>query len=99
MIKKKVSPTGRSVRVTFELPGDVAEESVSLAGSFNDWDKEADPMKYIKSRSVWKKGITFRPGERHEFRYLVDGETWRNDEAADDYVSNQYFEENSVVEV
>lgn len=99
MIKKKVSPTGRSVRVTFELPGDVAEEGVALAGSFNDWDPEADPMKYIKTRSVWKKGITFKPGERHEFRYLVDGEEWRNDEDADDYVSNEYFEENSVVEV
>lgn len=99
MIKKKTSPTGRSVRVTFELPGEVAEERAAVAGSFNDWNPKEGTMKYIKTRDVWKKGVTLEPGERYEFRYLVDGREWRNDEAADDYVRNEFTSENSVVEV
>lgn len=97
MIKKKLSPAGNTLRVTFELPADVAEEDVAVVGDFNNWDAEQGRMDYIKTRDVWKKGISFEPGETHEFRYLVDGTEWRNDEEADDYVSNPFFSENSVV--
>lgn len=97
MIKKKVSPTGRSVRVTFELPSAVADSEVAVVGSFTDWEPEI--MTYIKTRDVWKTGVSLEPGETHEFRYLIDGEEWRNDEDADRYVPNPYFSENSVVEV
>ena len=38
MIEKKVSPKGKSVRVTFELPADVVENSAAVAGSFNEWN-------------------------------------------------------------
>ncbi len=95
MIKKKVHKT--SVRVIFELPAEVAEEGVAVVGDFNDWNPDAGQMDYIKTRDVWKKGISFEPGETHEFRYLVDGREWRNDEAADEYVPNEFFSENSVV--
>jgi 1,4-alpha-glucan branching enzyme len=95
MIKKKVHKT--SVRVIFELPAEVAKNGVSVVGDFNDWDADAGQMDYIKTRDVWKKGISFEPGATHEFRYLVDGHTWRNDEAADEYVPNPYFSENGVV--
>ncbi len=95
MIKKKVHKT--SVRVTFELPADVAEEGVAVVGDFNDWNPDEGQMDYIKTRDVWKKGISFEPGATHEFRYLVDGREWRNDEAADEYVPNEFFSENSVV--
>lgn len=99
MIKKKESPTGRVVRVIFELPADVAEEEVAVVGTFNDWNPDEGTMNYIKTRDVYKKGVSFEPGDRVEFRYVIDGHTWRNDEAADEYVPNPYFEENSVVNV
>ena len=99
MVDKKVSPKGKSVRVTFKLPADVAQESVAVVGDFNAWDPQKDVMKFNKKTGVWSKSISFKPGETHEFRYFVDGEAWRNDEAADRYVSNPYFCENSVVEV
>jgi hypothetical protein len=37
------------------------------------------------------------PGHDYQFRYLVDGETWLNDPAADKYVPNPFGSENSVV--
>lgn len=98
MIRKKQNSSG-TVRVTFELPGRVAEEQAAVVGSFNDWNAEAGAMAYVKSRDVWKKGVTLAGGARHEFRYRLDGTAWRNDEAADAYAANEFFEENSVVEV
>lgn len=99
MIQKKISPKGRSASVTFELPGDVASESVAVVGDFNDWNEGAHPMKRTK-KGVWKKTVSgLKPGTAYEFRYLVDGERWHNDEAADRYVSTPYFSDNSVVEV
>jgi hypothetical protein len=32
-----------------------------------------------------------------QFRYLINGETWENDEAADAYWANGYDADNSVV--
>ncbi len=97
MIKKKEYKT--TVRVTFELPAEVADSEVAVVGDFNDWDPEDGKMEYVKTRDVWKKGVSFDHGETHEFRYLIDGTDWRNDEAADEYVSNSYLSENSVVKV
>lgn len=97
MIHKKVSPKGRSVRVTFELPSDVASEKVAVAGDFNHWSTDADTMKFDQKRGVWKTTISLKPGVRHEFRYVVDGRNWRNDEEADGYAPNPYSGENSVL--
>lgn len=97
MITKKVSPKGRSVRVTFELPSDAALQKVAVAGDFNEWDTEDKTMKLDKKKGVWKTAISFKPGESHEFRYFIDGQSWRNDEEADGYAPNPYFGENSVL--
>ena len=86
------------MRVTFELPADVADESVAVVGDFNDWDKKADQMKLMPRNGVWRKKISVDPGEKYEFRYLVDGEEWMNEDDADAYTSNPYFEQNSVIE-
>lgn len=97
MINKKLSPKGRTVRVTFELPSDVASENVAIAGDFNGWSTESNRMRFDKKKGIWKTSISFKPGVTHEFRYFVDGRVWRNDEAADGYASNPYFGENSVL--
>ena len=83
MIEKKMSPKGKSVRVTFELPGEVADNSVYIVGSFNDWSEEADPMDFVKSRKVWKKTLSFKPGEKVEFRNRIDKNGWLNEDEAD----------------
>ena len=99
MVEKKPSPKGKTVRVTFELPAEVAEDTVAVVGDFNDWDTASDLMKLDSKKGVWKKSISFKPGKIHEFRYFIDGTQWRNDEAADRYVSNPYFCENGVLEL
>lgn len=98
MITKKTSPKGNSVRVTFELPADVAAETVAVVGEFNDWNVEKGTMKLDKKKNVWKAGVSVKPGNTFEFRYVVDGDTWINDDQADAFVPNEYFGENCVIE-
>lgn len=99
MFDKKVSPKGKSVRVTFQLPADVATDSVAVVGDFNEWNPDKHLMKLDQKKGIWSKSISFKPGSEHEFRYFVDGESWRNDEAADKYVPNPYFCENGVIAI
>lgn len=86
------------VRVTFELPEEVAREGVSVVGDFNDWDPDAHPMRRLK-KGRWKKDIHLEPGRSYAFRYFVDGHTWLNDEGADRYEPSGLASENSVIDL
>ena len=99
MIDKKVSPKGKSVNVTFELPAEKVQESAAIAGTFNDWDVTKNPMKFDKKKGVWKTNISFKPGDVVEFRYFVDEQQWLNDEEADRTTTTPFFSENSVLEL
>jgi hypothetical protein len=43
--------------------------------------------------------VSLKPGSEYRFRYLLDGERWENDHAADRYVPNDHGSEDSVVVV
>ena len=96
MLKKNYSKTGETCRVTFKLPADVKAKSANLIGEFNEWDTTATPMKQLKDGSF--SATVSLPAERpYRFRYLLDGERWENDWAADDYQPNAYGADDSVV--
>jgi 1,4-alpha-glucan branching enzyme len=99
MIHKSTSPRGKSAKVTFELPADVAQKSVAIVGDFNEWNEKKDQMKLDAKKGVWSKTLSLKPGATYEFRYFIDEQQWRNDEQADRYESNPFFTENSVIEV
>ena len=99
MVEKKVSPKGKTVRVTFELPADAASEEVAVVGDFNGWDKSKDKMKLDSKKGVWTKAITVKPDNTYQFRYFVDGREWRNDEEADGFAPNPFHGQNSVISV
>jgi 1,4-alpha-glucan branching enzyme len=94
MLKKKYFKTKDECEVTFELEAAEAD-SVALVSEANGWK----PVKMKKRR---KDGIYYAkvrlPNEsQYQFRYLVDGQSWVNDSAADTYVANEFGGENSVV--
>ena len=99
MITKRTSLKGRSICVTFKLPADRATMSASVVGSFNGWDPARHPMKLDKSRGQWTRNISFKPGQRIEFRYLVDGGEWCNDEEVDAYATTPFFSQNGILEL
>ena len=97
-MKKAYTKTGRSCRVTFELPSQVEAQNVALCGDFNQWDPSKHSLKRRRDGSV-SLTVSLKPGNEYRFRYLVDGGKWENDWAADQYVTNVFGTEDSVVVV
>ena len=100
-IKKQYLKSKPICKVTLSLPKEAAPNAkkVALVGEFNDWDKQSTPMRKLKS-GVFKTTINLDVGQEYQFRYLIDGEKWENDWAADKYIGNGVsYEENSVVVV
>lgn len=75
---------------------DANAHTVSLVGDFNEWEKRATPLRSAKP-GVWTAQVALPPG-RHEYAYVVDGERWVADPAADD-VSDDFDTPSSVVTV
>lgn len=94
MLKKRFFKTIDECEVTFEVDGGNANE-VSLLIESNGW--MPIPMNRMKS-GAFKTRLRLPVEERFQFRYLIDGDNWVNDEGADDYVVNEYGGQNSVVD-
>jgi 1,4-alpha-glucan branching enzyme len=88
---------GSQVLVTFRLPETVDAEKVYVVGEFNGWSEDADPMEREDGAFVARLALT--PGRTYRFRYLLDGERWENDWAADAYVPNEFGGEDSVIDL
>lgn len=97
MIKKQHLKSRPVCKVTFTLPDGVEAESVSVVGDFNNWDAGAHPLQKLKTTGQWRTTLELAPDQEYQFRYLVNGQEWHNDEAADAYRANEYGSDNSVV--
>jgi len=71
--------------------------SVALVGEFTGWLESAVAMRRDED-GHWSVVIRLPPG-RHRFKYLVDGEAWLADYAADALVENPFGTLDSVVGV
>jgi 1,4-alpha-glucan branching enzyme len=96
MITKTPAKNGKTTKVTFELPPESASQRVCLCGDFNDWSQEATPLTKRKD-GRFSATVTLPQGKTYRFKYFVDGERWENDNAADEYVDNDYGSKDSVV--
>jgi 1,4-alpha-glucan branching enzyme len=74
----KPRPDG-TVRVTFALPADVPDGSVSVVGNFNDWDPSAHPLRR-RANHTRSAAVTVPAGSTLHFRYLAEGGVWFDDE-------------------
>ena len=86
-------------KVTFTLPAHrgISAEQVALLGEFNDWDPAALPMKKSKIGD-FTATVNLEKNKEYQFRYLINGGTWLNDEAADCYQPSPVsYDNNSVV--
>lgn len=94
MLIKKYFKTKNECEVSFEFE-DEAAETVSLVSEANNWEPQEMPKR--KKDGIFTTKMRLPSGGRYQFRYLVNGQTWANDAAADDYVANEYGSKNSVV--
>jgi 1,4-alpha-glucan branching enzyme len=98
MLRKNYSKTGRSCRVTFDLPAEVEATKVSLCGEFNDWNSTTHSMK-LRKDGRFSTTISLPAGRTYRFKYLLDDYRWENDWAADGYADNDFGTEDSLIRV
>ena len=94
----KTRLTGGSILVTFELPAAAAAAAVSVCGDFNDWSPTSHQLTRTDNGS-FQATLELPTGRRWRFRYLLDGQRWENDWAADDYLPNGHGGDDSVVDL
>jgi hypothetical protein len=71
-------------------------QSVQVAGTFNDWRPEANPLANLGA-GEWAGLLTLKAGQ-YEYRFVVDG-CWVEDPTAIERVANPYGGFNSVLKV
>ena len=82
MIHKRPSTNKGKIVITFAIPGSLWADRVHLVGDFNDWDRESLPLR-LHDRDDWQVEVELERGREYRFRYLIDGDHWRNDRHAD----------------
>ncbi|MCB0516137.1 MAG: isoamylase early set domain-containing protein [Chitinophagales bacterium] len=97
-LKKQYLKSKNTCKVTFTLPKNEAENAgnVSLLGDFNNWDANANPMKSSK-KGDYSVSLNLESGKEYQFRYLVDGNVWLNENEADKLVPAPFGVENSLI--
>lgn len=98
MLKKNYSSTRNYCRVTFKAPSEFNAEKAFLCGDFNNWATDAHPMRRLKDGG-FSVTVSLAAPQTYRFRYFLDGVRWENDPEADDYVTNDYGSDDSVVKV
>ncbi len=66
--------------------------SVTVAGSFNNWDKNASPLVPDADGKTWRTTLKLPPG-KHLYKFVVNGQTW----VADPKAGKEGAEGNSVL--
>jgi 1,4-alpha-glucan branching enzyme len=93
--KSESGNSGSDSEVVFEFEDSEAVK-VSVVGTFNDWNKDKNPMK--KENGIWKCSIQLKPG-KHEYQFVVNDTDWLVDPKSGVAVKNKYEGMNSVIEI
>ena len=92
---RKVSATKtKRKRVKFELQAK-KNDTVYLAGSFNDWNPTKNQLKF--KDGAFATSVLLPPG-RYEYKFVVN-DTWCIDPESDEWTPNNMGSLNSVVTV
>lgn len=97
LYKEFVGDDNQICRVTFVLPDSLEAGTAYLVGEFNDWARDSMPMQ-LADDGIWSLQVDLEAGTKYQYRYLINGSEWHNDEVCDGYTAHPYGGENSIVE-
>ena len=80
---------------TFNIPSSKNTRQISIAGSFNGWNKDANPLE--KSENTFQGTVELTPGT-YQYKIVIDGK-WICDPTNPDSVSNGMGGYNSVLKI
>lgn len=88
----------RDVPVLFRFrpPGDA--HTVTVAGTFNDWDSRAEPLGDGDGDGVWEATVRLAPGN-YQYKFVVNTTDWFTDEFAGEFAPDGFGGRNSVLHV
>ena len=98
-MKREHSSDKTRCRVTFWLQREAVPDaaSVAMAGSFNDWSVDRNPMERLENGDLSLE-LDLEAGKEWEFRFVIDGRRWENAWNADKYAWSDLAQcENSVI--
>src|SRR5687768_10241814 len=90
-----IDPIGATLPVRFEFSHPTAK-TVSIAGTFNNWDKEARPMQLL-TKGRWMQEKTLAAGT-YEYCLIVDGK-FIADPLVKETVPNPFGGRNTLLKV
>lgn len=78
----ELTPLGNgNYRARFAYRPDRPVRSVSLAGTFNDWNTSSHPLKGPDADGAWSVDVELKPGPCR-YKFVVDGDYWTHDPAS-----------------
>ena len=86
-------------KVTFRIPKKMAARAhtANLVGEFNQWSLKAHPMQRLKDGG-FVLTLDLEQNRQYQFRYLMDGQIWCNEDNADSFAPTPYEgQTNSVI--
>ena len=87
-IKKQYLKSKPECKLTFRVTKEEVQsaDTVVIVGEFNEWNKDAEPMKKLKSGD-FTQTLNLETGREYQFKYLVNNTTWANETEADENTS------------
>jgi hypothetical protein len=89
---------GQTIVVRFELEAPEARE-VSVVGSWNRWNPDAQKLTDADRDGVWEIEIQLKRGQEHQYQFLINGETWIPDPETPLQVDDGFGGVNSVLQI
>jgi len=83
------------VRFVFIAP---RASSVALVGDFNNWRREATPLRPTGSAGIWSVSVPMSSGS-HQYAFVINGTEWAADPAAGTSVTDDFGTTTSVMTV
>lgn len=78
IVVKKPDKKRRVCQVVFRVQPVIAVQTVHLAGTFNGWKKDAQALKERTGTGVYETELEL-PFGRHEYKFVLNGQTWIQD--------------------
>ena len=91
-----VDNRGTMAKVSFALPDSLWATTIHLVGDFNGWDRASHQFRRGRD-GQWTITVELEIGHVYQFRYLLDGRNWMNEEGADGFLTNRYGGENGLI--
>lgn len=86
--------TYETVRLQVRAP--LAQE-VAVAGDWNDWDPEAQPLERIPGSDLWVIELELQPGRDYRYQFVIDGDQWISDPQVKQQIDDGFGGVNSLL--